>query len=294
MDNSQNIQNSQIHEVNNNNKRKFTSPPEKNINHHKKHKDEMDAAQFTAFQQALQQSLEAINTKLSSIEHGQKSIEQKFDSLSADFLKHKHETQDNLNVMQTQINELKDSQNQMEGLNNRIEQDELKQNITCTGIPAKYHNKVDELIDSLNRAFALSLDKKSFLSIFTIPHKTNKKICTLKMKFRDMKDKFTLLDAVASHSRDVSGNWDPLLVEDLFEEFKNPLNELCGTRIGFFNALTNVNQSLLRMKHEVKPFLIQERDGRITMRRDKHNRRYQVNSVAEVRHLVHKLKNNQN
>lgn len=182
------------------------------------------------------------------------------------------------------MNECKGGSN-IKAINNKIEQERLKLNVTGFGIPASYHEKTDEIIDSLNRTLALSLDKHSFKSIYTTnPRKQPQ--CTLKMKFHDMLSKTKFMKAVEKYSLDVNKKWQPITVEDIFEEFKQQSNPLCGKQVLFLNMLTPTGQEIMKLKKRIGSCILRERDGIITIKKDARSAPVEVNSVEEVHQYV--------
>lgn len=253
---------------------------------------EYEMTDIQASLNALQSTLKSMQDQLTNIQTGQHSLENKFDNLATDLQAHKINTKAQLDNMQAQIDHIKSNESQVDPLKNKIDQMRLQSNVTCTGIPSKYHNKQDDIIDTFNRTFNLALNRQSFKFIHTNVQKHDNSLCTLKMKFFDCKDKAQLMTAVNQLSRNAQDKWEPLVIEDVFEEVKDPPSALCGKRLSFFNTLTPANQQIIKMKHEVKPYILQERDGVISIKKTVKSATYEVNSKDDVREYVRKFKDN--
>jgi hypothetical protein len=283
-------QENQNHNNNNINtpKRARSSPEVKTVNI-KKHKQTMaDQASMNS----IQQSLAHIQSQLSEIKSGQTSLEEKIGALSSDMQTHKIETKTQLQNMQSQIDSMKSQPSISHSVENKFNQEMLINEVVAVGIPGNYHQKRDAIIDKLNHSLNLSLNRESFRSIFT-SLQADKRLCTLRMKFVDTRDKILLMKAVDKFSRNADGKWEPLVIEDMFEEIKETPNELCGRRLSFFNALTKANQDIIKMKKTVKPYILQERDGHMFIKKTDKGRKFEIHSTDDVKIVVRKFQNNQ-
>lgn len=238
--------------------------------------------------QAINKTLQIMQTQLTNIEVGQQSLENKIDSISSDLLSHKADTKQQFNSMQVQINS---NRSRIQEQDNSIAQNKLMNQATIIGIPATYHNKVEEILETLNRSLNTSLSRNSCSFVMTTLN-PSKNTCTLKIRFLAHADKVKMMTAVNDFSRDTNGKWHPLVVEDIFEELKDSASPLCGKRLSFFNSLTQTNQQIIKMKSEAKPYILTERDGRITIKKEKRSRAYELNSVDATRELINKFRNN--
>jgi hypothetical protein len=197
---------------------------------------------------------------------------------------HTAETNRTMKKQQKEVEKIQNTDD-VKALNNKFEQERLKLDITAFGIPSLYHERPDEIIDSLNRTFALTLDRKSFRRIYTM-NKNKKDQCTLKMKFMDMRDKARFMKAVEEFSVDDNKKWKAITVKDIFDECKSPSHPLSDKSITFVNSLTPTNQEIIKMKKNVGECIIRERDGVISIRKDKNSNPVEVNSVEEVKKFV--------
>lgn len=279
----------QNHNNNNNiTPKRARSSPEVKTSNTKKHKQTMaDQASMNSIHQALA----TIQSQLSEIKSGQTSLEAKIGALSIDMQAHKHETKTQLQNLQTQIDSMKSQPSTSYSVENKVNQEMLINEVVAIGIPANYHQKKDAIIDKLNHSLSLSLNRDSFRSIFT-SLQADKQLCTLRMKFVDTRDKILLMKAVDKFSRNADGKWEPLVIEDMFDEIKESPNALCGRRLSFFNALTKANQDVIKMKKTVKPYILQERDGHMFIKKTDKGRKYEVHSTDDVKNIVRKFQNN--
>lgn len=264
-------------------KRKLQSP-ENNTAIDKKHK-------MTQEQSTLDAILMKLN-KLDSIESTLKGMEAKIDSLTHDLQNHKEDTANKFQRMEVELVKLRGENVRLKDLENKMAQEMLVKDVMCFGVPSNYHNKVDELLDSLNRYFDTNLSRATFSNIHIA--QSNKPQTTMRMKFVDQYSKRNFMLAVDAMSRDEHNKRQPIVVEDIFEELKSNQSTICGRTINFTNSLTKANQNILRMKREIKPHFFRERDGHLFLKKDTRSREVEVHSVDQVRALVTSYRNNSN
>jgi hypothetical protein len=249
--------------------------PDNNSTSNKKVKEAMTKENAT-----LEAILQKVN-KLDSIEEKLCNLEVKIDLITQDLQAHKNDTALKINNLQAQIDGLKTQNNILSG---RASQDQLKLDVMCFGLPSTYQDKADDVIDTFNRYFDLSLSRTSFTKILIAPSKNPQ--TSMRMSFIDMRDKQNFMSAVYMMSKESDNTLHPLMVEDIFEELKNPPNLLCGKTINFANSLTRANQEIIRMRKTIKPYILQERNGRIFIKKNKQSRSFEVHSTSQVREYV--------
>lgn len=191
--------------------------------------------------------------------------------------------ENNLQHLNTKISELETTTHDLESLKNIVEQEALKCDVICFGIPSSYHMKLNDIIDCINRSLSLNLDTSSFQFIRT---SNNKKLaqCSMHMKFVDYTVKLKFMNTISEMSRDRDGKRHPLTVEDIFEELKDRNDPLCGKQIYFNNKLTKLNQEMLSLKRTITPkIILWEKDGRILMKRDEKSRVVEAKSIQHIR-----------
>lgn len=233
-------------------------------------------------------SLEEINNRLIKIEDNQNIFYNQIKQITDELQAHKSDTRKELDNIKRDLAESKGAGTNMQKLENKINQETLKLDVTSFGIPSQYHNKPDAILQAFNNAFNTNFSRESFKFINTVSKNTPQ--LTTKLRFLNYKDKIEFMRAVEDFARNSEGKRQPITVEDIFEEFKSPPNALCGKLITFTNALTYQNQQIIKLKKEVKPYILSERDGRLLLKKDARSRPIEVNSIEEVRENVAKFK----
>jgi hypothetical protein len=220
--------------------------------------------------------------KLDLIEQSNIALERKFDEfrVDMDLLKsQQQQTTQKIKSVESDMKTMKEDIRAVDNLKNRFEQQALRNDVTIFGIPSTYHLKKDELIEVLNRALNLSFTINSFKFISTFNIKQSK--CTARLSFLAYEDKYSLMKAAESLSKDSDGKRQPLTIEDIFEEFKDVAPH-AGQLIFFTNSLTKHTNNLLKLKSQVKPMMLYERDGKIMIKQNKEARAVEVWSKEEI------------
>jgi hypothetical protein len=190
--------------------------------------------------------------------------------------------------MQAKIDELSKENSRLKDRNNsvdnKVSQEMLTKDVMCFGVPSLYADSADDLLDSFSRYFGINLDKEAFSRIQIT--KSSNPQTTMRMVFGDMSSKKKFMKAVDAMSRDATNKRHPIVLEDIFEELKSDPSPLCGKTIHFANSMTKTNQEILKLKKEIQPFFLRERDGHLYLKKDKRSREEEVHSVSQVRALV--------
>lgn len=234
----------------------------------------------------LQREMSTVNSTMRSMENSLKTLYDRFNSLSQEVItisSNQKLTDSNVNALGAEVNEIKQKITQIDVMKNQLDQDLLKNDVSAFGIPSKYIDKQDELINAFNQSFDLNLSRKSF-KFLRFMNRKKQPTCNLFMRFSDNAQKSAFMAAVADLAKDVNGKRQPLTVDDVFEEYKDP-NALTGLEINFSNSLTLFNRQIIKLKGTVKQAInfMWEQDGKILM---KHNSTSRVMQALSPQHVL--------
>lgn len=187
---------------------------------------------------SIKTEISSIKAAVMSIESNQKLLNERINSLSHEVItisSNQKITDSNVICLSTEVNDIKQKISQIDIMKNQLDQDLLKNDISVFGIPSSYVEKPDELLCAFNQSLDLTLTKQSFKFI-RFMNKKKSPTCNVFMRFGDSAIKSAFMTAVAGMSKNADGKREPITVEDIFEEFKEPSN-ITGLQIHFSNSL---------------------------------------------------------
>lgn len=234
----------------------------------------------------LERDISTIKNTIVSIENSQKILNERLNSLSQEVIvitSKQKSTDANVHDLTIEMKDIKHKVTQIDIIRNQLDQDILKCDVSAFGIPSKYADKHDDLITALNQSLDINLSSSSF-KFLRFMNKKKQDTCNLFMRFNDFATKSTFMTAVNGLSKGPDGKRNPITVEDIFEEYKDP-NKLTGLEIHFSNSLTLHNRQIIKLKGTVRQAInfMWEQDGRILM---KHNNNSKIEQALSVNHVL--------